>query len=217
MTWLTPGKLDSPSKRRNNIPVVQYSRLVFEDYRNKLNQPTVHKEKYSNISKNSIHNFHHQKLTCKKHRVNFRNSIQSLYQTSLLIIYGWNNIIFLQVISRFFSLFNFYRQKFLYLSNNDLELNELVRVTWPLQDNSRFPLRIRVAGEYCKVTGGLLWKGKALSGNKQNLARELCVVAGEFSDLRCLMNTLWLHTADIELEQFPNDCQKLLCDCNCYA
>ena len=49
---------------------------------------------------------------------------------------------------------------------------------------SGFSLRIGVAGEYCKVTGGLLWiKGKVLSGNKQNLARE-------FSDLRCLMNTL---------------------------
>lgn len=27
-----------------------------------MNQPTILKEKYSNISKNSIHNFHHQKL-----------------------------------------------------------------------------------------------------------------------------------------------------------
>jgi len=35
-----------------------------------------------------------------------------------------------------------------------------------------FSLRNGVAGEYCKVTGGLLWKGKALSGNKQNLAVE---------------------------------------------
>ena len=33
-------------------------------------------------------------------------------------------------------------------------------------------------------------KGKALPGNKQNLAGKFCVVAGEFSDLRCLMNTL---------------------------
>ena len=33
-------------------------------------------------------------------------------------------------------------------------------------------------------------KGKAPSGNKQNLAGEFCVVAKEFSDLRCLMNTL---------------------------
>ena len=55
---------------------------------------------------------------------------------------------------------------------------------------ARFSLRIWVTGDYCKVTGGLLWKGKALSGNKQNLAGEFCVVAGEFSDLRCLMNTL---------------------------
>ena len=38
---------------------------------------------------------------------------------------------------------------------------------------SGFSLRIGVAGEYCKVTGRLLWKDKALSGNKQNLAREL--------------------------------------------
>ena len=34
-----------------------------------------------------------------------------------------------------------------------------------------------VAGEYCKVTGLLLWKGKGLSGNKQSLAGEFCVVA----------------------------------------
>ena len=46
-----------------------------------------------------------------------------------------------------------------------------------------FSLRIGVAGEFCKVTRGLLWKGKALSGNKQNLAREFCVAAGEFSSL----------------------------------
>ena len=51
-------------------------------------------------------------------------------------------------------------------------------------------LRIGETGEYCKVAGGLLWKGKALLGNKQNLAGEFCVVAEEFSDLRCLMNTL---------------------------
>ena len=35
---------------------------------------------------------------------------------------------------------------------------------------TEFSLRIGVAGEYCKVTGGLLWKAnKALLGNKQNL------------------------------------------------
>ena len=55
---------------------------------------------------------------------------------------------------------------------------------------SRFLLRIWVGGEYCKVIGGVSWKGKALSGHKQNLAGEFCVVGGEFSDLRCLMNTL---------------------------
>jgi len=55
---------------------------------------------------------------------------------------------------------------------------------------TRLPLTIRVPGEYCKVTGGLLWKGKALSGDKQNLAREFCVLEGEFSDLQFLMNTL---------------------------
>lgn len=37
--------------------------------------------------------------------------------------------------------------------------------------------KIGIAEEYYKVTEGLLWKGKALSGNKQNLAREFCVVA----------------------------------------
>ena len=47
-----------------------------------------------------------------------------------------------------------------------------------------FSLRTGVAGEYCKVTeGSLLWKGKALLRNKQNLAGKFCVVAGEFSDL----------------------------------
>ena len=33
-----------------------------------------------------------------------------------------------------------------------------------------FSVRIGVKEEYCKVTGGLLWKGKALSRNKQNLS-----------------------------------------------
>ena len=46
-----------------------------------------------------------------------------------------------------------------------------------------FSLRIGVVGEYCKITGGLLWKGRTPSGNKKN-------VVEEFSDLRCLMNTL---------------------------
>ena len=50
--------------------------------------------------------------------------------------------------------------------------------------------RIGVTREYCKVTEGLLWKGKALSANKQIFAREFCVVAGEFSDLHCPVNTL---------------------------
>ena len=36
-------------------------------------------------------------------------------------------------------------------------------------------LRIGGTGEYWKVTEGLLWKGKAPSGNKQNLAGEFCV------------------------------------------
>jgi len=36
-------------------------------------------------------------------------------------------------------------------------------------------LRTGETGEYWKVTGGLLWKGKALPGNKQNLAGEFCV------------------------------------------
>ena len=36
----------------------------------------------------------------------------------------------------------------------------------------------------------LLSKGKSLSGNKQHLAEEFCVVAGKFSNLQCLMNTL---------------------------
>ena len=48
-------------------------------------------------------------------------------------------------------------------------------------------MRIVAAGYKCKVTGEA---SKALSGNKRNLAREFCVVAREFSSLRCLMNTL---------------------------
>jgi len=39
---------------------------------------------------------------------------------------------------------------------------------------------IGVTGEYCKVTGGLLWKGKALSENK--ILARICIVGGEFSD-----------------------------------
>ena len=35
-----------------------------------------------------------------------------------------------------------------------------------------------------------MWKGKALSEKKQNLAGEFCVVAGEFIDFQSLMNTL---------------------------
>jgi len=35
---------------------------------------------------------------------------------------------------------------------------------------TEFSLRAGVSGEYCKLTGRLLWKGnKALIGNKQNL------------------------------------------------
>lgn len=35
-----------------------------------------------------------------------------------------------------------------------------------------FSLRDGVEGEYCKVAGGLLWKAKALSENKENLVIE---------------------------------------------
>ena len=41
--------------------------------------------------------------------------------------------------------------------------------------------KLRLAGEQCKVTEERLWKGKGPSGNKQNLVREFCVVAGEFT------------------------------------
>ena len=37
-------------------------------------------------------------------------------------------------------------------------------------NKSGVSLRIGETGEYWKLTGGLLWKGEALSGNKQNLA-----------------------------------------------
>ena len=55
-----------------------------------------------------------------------------------------------------------------------------------------FSFWIGVAGEHCLVSwGGFLWKGKDLWGNKGNLGGEFYVEAGEFSDLRCLMNILW--------------------------
>ena len=44
-----------------------------------------------------------------------------------------------------------------------------------------------------KLHENYIWKGKALSGSKQNLAGEFCVVAWEFPNLRCLMNTLKEH------------------------
>ena len=44
------------------------------------------------------------------------------------------------------------------------------------------------------AANGPLWPGKALSGNKQNLVGEFCVLAGEYSDLRCLINTLLATT-----------------------
>ena len=43
--------------------------------------------------------------------------------------------------------------------------------------------KLRLAGEHRKVTRRRLWKGKGLSGNKQNLVREFCVEAGEFTPL----------------------------------
>lgn len=43
-----------------------------------------------------------------------------------------------------------------------------------------FSLSIGVAGEYCKIKGGLIWKGKALLGNKQNLAQEFFLESEEF-------------------------------------
>ena len=53
-------------------------------------------------------------------------------------------------------------------------------------------LKIGVAGEYWKVRGELLWRDKALSGNKQNLA-------GELSNLQCLTNTLPLECAGLRI------------------
>ena len=59
----------------------------------------------------------------------------------------------------------------------------------PRDPHSGFSLRI-LAGEQCKVTGELLCKSKALSGNERNLDSKFCVVAGEFSNLRCLITAL---------------------------
>ena len=49
-------------------------------------------------------------------------------------------------------------------------LVHIVLISWCGCMMTEFSLRAGVSGEYCKVTGGLLWKGnKALLGNKQIL------------------------------------------------
>ena len=60
---------------------------------------------------------------------------------------------------------------------------------------SGFSLRILVAGERCNVTGEYFESGskseyKIVIGYR-TFTGELCVVDGEFSDLRCRMNTLY--------------------------
>ena len=61
--------------------------------------------------------------------------------------------------------------------------------------HSGFSLRILLAGEKCNVTGDYSERG-SMSESKivieyEILAREFCIVSGEFSDLWCLMNTLY--------------------------
>ena len=63
-----------------------------------------------------------------------------------------------------------------------------------MERNTGFSLRILVAGESYHVTGEYLERGstseyKIVTGYR-TFARELCVVNGESSDLRCLMNTM---------------------------
>ena len=43
MIWLAPGKLDSPSKRRKRIPVVQYNKRVSADWKyDKIHETLQH-------------------------------------------------------------------------------------------------------------------------------------------------------------------------------
>ena len=64
---------------------------------------------------------------------------------------------------------------------------------WRLVKYAGFSLRILVAGERCNVTGEniILWmlEWKIFIGYRTS-AGEFCVVNREFSDLRCLLNTL---------------------------
>ena len=61
--------------------------------------------------------------------------------------------------------------------------------------NTGFTLRILVAGERCNVTGKKYYERGSTSERKivigyRTLARELCIVNREFSNLRCLINTM---------------------------
>ena len=64
-----------------------------------------------------------------------------------------------------------------------------------------FSLRILVAGERCNVTGEHFERGSTSEKKKLmvigygKLKRDFCVVKGEFSDFRCLMNTLHCNFA----------------------
>ena len=64
-------------------------------------------------------------------------------------------------------------------------------------DIAGFSLRILVAGERCNVTGEYFERGSMSEKNivisYLVLVGEFCVVKGEFSELRCLMNTLILR------------------------
>ena len=72
-----------------------------------------------------------------------------------------------------------------------LSLNDIIVHGW----FCRVLLRILVVGERCNVTGEYFKRGstseyKTVIGY-QMFAGELCIVNGEFSNLWCLMNTLW--------------------------
>ena len=68
--------------------------------------------------------------------------------------------------------------------------------------NSRFSVRIIVAGERCNVTGESWKESPRLNNNivgHQTLAEEFCLVNKEFSDLQCLMNILLTAAEDVKV------------------
>lgn len=67
------------------------------------------------------------------------------------------------------------------------------KIMWRALIKSRAFIKNWSTRRCCEVTGGLLWKCKGLSRNRQNLP-------GEFSDLQCLMN----HVIVLNFLQFSS-------------